>query len=84
MFYCVLLKHSRCKELDGEHANGCGGDEVHVGNSSRGECVRQVCDLLQYSVTHVLWWCLTEALDDPLADFSLNDERADEVITSKT
>ena len=83
MVYCVLPKHSRCKELDGEHANVCGEDEVRVGNSSPGECVRQVCDLLQYSVTHVLW-CLTETLDDPLAEFSLNDERADEVITSKT
>lgn len=35
-----------------------------------------------YSVTHVLW-CLAETLDDPLAHFSLNDERADEMITSK-
>ena len=36
-----------------------------------------------YSVTHVLW-CPAETLDDPLAHFSLNDERADEIITSKT
>ena len=52
--YCDILKPSRCKELDGEHADDYGGDEVHVRHSSPGECVCQVCDLVQYSVTHVL------------------------------
>ena len=42
MVSSILPKHFRCKELDGDHANGCSEGEAHVENSSPGECVHEV------------------------------------------